>query len=363
MAVARARFDGTTLTDLLEIFVARLRPPPRRHDWRSGSTARCTSLRPLMTFVPRIPTTTGGKILRLKDDGSMPPDNPFVKRTGYLPEIFSLGHRSQVGIAVHPETGAVWSTEHGRQGGDEVNVNSVPARNYGWPILSYGRDYGGPAPHRPPGRMDSSSPLRGGCRPSRSRASRFIRATGSRPGKATPSWAACSAAASRGPAASSELCSTAGEKRSAANRCLTELKKRVRDVRQGPDGLLYVLVEDDAGGPTGGETALLRIQSRLVVTSARPAKPTQMQLRLKGGEDWRRIPTGWPGKTTKQYPLTKNARKARKLLDRDERSKDKCNRERGEEDSPQEYLDGARRQDEGRARKLVRRRVELPRGA
>ena len=84
----------------------------------------------------------GGKVLRLRDDGTVPPDNPFVGKAGFQPEIYSLGHRSPQGLAMHPETGAIWENEHGPLGGDEVNI-ILPGRNYGWPLVTYGTDYDG----------------------------------------------------------------------------------------------------------------------------------------------------------------------------------------------------------------------------
>ena len=84
----------------------------------------------------------GGKVLRLRDDGSVPPDNPFIGKAGYRPEIYSLGHRSPQGLAVHPETGAIWENEHGPLGGDEINI-ILPGRNYGWPLVTFGMDYDG----------------------------------------------------------------------------------------------------------------------------------------------------------------------------------------------------------------------------
>lgn len=83
-----------------------------------------------------------GKIHRVNRDGSIPADNPFVDREGALPSVFSYGHRNPQGLAVHPETGLVWETEHGPMGGDEVNLIR-PGRNYGWPEISYGRHYNG----------------------------------------------------------------------------------------------------------------------------------------------------------------------------------------------------------------------------
>ena len=82
----------------------------------------------------------GGKVLRLKDDGTVPPDNPFVGKEGYKPEIYTYGHRNPQGLAFHPDTGALWENEHGPQGGDELNVIER-GKNYGWPVASYGREY------------------------------------------------------------------------------------------------------------------------------------------------------------------------------------------------------------------------------
>jgi glucose/arabinose dehydrogenase len=87
--------------------------------------------------------TLGGKILRLTEDGKVPPDNPFVGRADARPEIFTYGHRTLLRLAKHPLTGAVWQIENGPNGGDEVNILS-PGANYGWPLISLGRTYGGP---------------------------------------------------------------------------------------------------------------------------------------------------------------------------------------------------------------------------
>ena len=87
-------------------------------------------------------STHMGKVVRINADGSVPADNPFAGRTDALPEIWSLGHRNPQGAALHPETGALWTIEHGAQGGDELNIPQA-GRNYGWPIIAYGEDYGG----------------------------------------------------------------------------------------------------------------------------------------------------------------------------------------------------------------------------
>jgi glucose/arabinose dehydrogenase len=84
--------------------------------------------------------THHGKVVRVTDNGGVPPDNPFVGRAGALPEIWSYGHRNLQGAALHPTTGALWVHEHGPQGGDELNV-AVAGKNYGWPVITYGRQY------------------------------------------------------------------------------------------------------------------------------------------------------------------------------------------------------------------------------
>ena len=81
-------------------------------------------------------------MLRLNDDGTAPDDNPFIGREGYLPEIYSLGHRNQIGLVFNPANGELWATENGPQGGDEANVIAAGA-NYGWPVASYSRQYSG----------------------------------------------------------------------------------------------------------------------------------------------------------------------------------------------------------------------------
>jgi glucose/arabinose dehydrogenase len=87
-------------------------------------------------------SNTIAKVIRVNPDGSVPDDNPFVGRDGYLPEIFSIGHRNAQGAAINPATGELWTVEHGARGGDEINVPKA-GRNYGWPVISYGRHYSG----------------------------------------------------------------------------------------------------------------------------------------------------------------------------------------------------------------------------
>ena len=259
LAISRGRFDGTSLNDVTEIFTA-TNPTTvassRLAFGLDGSLYVTTTADDIRAQDPR---EYGGKILRLRDDGSVPPDNPFAKRPGYLPEIYSLGHRSQVGVAVHPQTGALWSTEHGRQGGDEVNVIR-PGRNYGWPIVSYGRDYGGARTSPTVWQDGFEQPLIVWV------PSIGITGIAFYTGDRFPAWKGNvfvgglqRGRISRTGRLERIVFNSRGEEIRRES-LLTELRKRVRDVRQGPDGLLYVLVEDDFGGQTGGETALLRLE-------------------------------------------------------------------------------------------------------
>ena len=96
--------------------------------------------------------------MRLRDDGTVPPDNPFAGRAGYKPEIYSMGHRNTLGLIVHPVTGALWNNENGPNGGDEINI-ILPGRNYGWPVASYGRTYEGPRVSEVPWREGIEQPI------------------------------------------------------------------------------------------------------------------------------------------------------------------------------------------------------------
>jgi glucose/arabinose dehydrogenase len=258
LAVSRGRFDGASLLDVEDIFVASptSSAASRLAFGLDGSLFVTTTSDDMRA---QDPGEYGGKVLRLLDDGKVPPDNPFVKRPGYRPEIYSLGHRSQVGLAVHPETGAVWSTEHGRQGGDEVNI-ILPGRNYGWPVVSYGRDYSGAPTASRVWQDGFEGPLVVWV-PS-------IAVTGIAFYTADrfPAWKGnvFVGGMQRGRIARTGrlervVFNSRGEEIRRES-LLTELKKRVRDVRQGADGLLYVLVEDDFNGETGGETAILKIE-------------------------------------------------------------------------------------------------------
>ena len=139
-ALHRGRFDGKALTDGRDLFVADNCNTGNPHFGSKLAFGRDGLL--YMTIGERgdrnraqNTASHGGKILRLKDDGTVPPDNPFVGKAGYKPEIFSYGHRNPQGLAFHPDTGVLWENEHGPQGGDELNIVQA-GKNYGWPVAT-----------------------------------------------------------------------------------------------------------------------------------------------------------------------------------------------------------------------------------
>jgi aldose sugar dehydrogenase len=196
----------------------------------------------------------GGKVLRLNDDGTVPQDNPFVGREGYRPEIYTLGHRTALGIFVHPVSGEVFESEMGPNGGDEINLIKA-GRNYGWPIVSLGRNYPGPWQSK------TNEPSAAGYEvpivywePSIS-VSGFTFYTGD----ALPKW---KGNIFIGGVRYGEIPGTGRVDRIVFNdrmeeirreSLLTDLHQRIRDVKQGPDGLLYVATDEEQG-------AILRIE-------------------------------------------------------------------------------------------------------
>jgi glucose/arabinose dehydrogenase len=267
LAVARARWDGgAALADVTDIFVAA--------DWygstMAGANNRCCGQGPADgSFGARMafgrdgtlyvasgdrnwgeraqdPSSHLGKIVRIRDDGSVPSDNPFVGREGYRPEIYTIGHRNPTGFTMNPATGELWSTEFGPRGGDELNRIEA-GKNYGWILVTNGAHYNG-------------DPV--------------VRGANSVPGMVDPVlfWAPSINPGNISFVTSDKLPGWRGDLLMAAmsrslvridfddagkvvgqERLLTDLGQRLRDVRQGPDGLVYVLTDETAG-------ALLRIE-------------------------------------------------------------------------------------------------------
>ena len=193
-----------------------------------------------------------GKVLRLNDDGSAPPDNPFAGRPGYRPEIYAVGVRNAMGIVLHPDTGEIWTTENGPQGGDELNIIR-PGRNYGWPVISYGRSYGGELTGD--SGPISEQPFAAGMEQPLLFWSPSIALSGMAfyTGDRFPEW---KGSLFVGALVGEQLQRIVLNERGLPIRrdsMLTELNQRIREVRQGPDGLLYLLTDEDAG-------ALLRLE-------------------------------------------------------------------------------------------------------
>lgn len=159
ITVLRARFDGTRLDGVEEIFAGEERPggSGSRLAFAGPDTLYVTTGAPFDDAAQRLDNVYG-KVLRLTADGKPHPGNPFAGRAGARAEIFTLGHRDQLGLAVHPLTGVVLSAEHGPNGGDEVNL-LVPGRNYGWPEYSFGRTYEGARHSERPLGPDTEQPL------------------------------------------------------------------------------------------------------------------------------------------------------------------------------------------------------------
>jgi glucose/arabinose dehydrogenase len=254
--LARARLEGAALADFREIFMA---------DWlpenANGYNSRIAFGRDGMLYVTngasnsdssQDPNSHRGKVMRLRDDGTVPPDNPFAGRKGYKPEIYSMGHRNSLGLIVHPITGELWNNENGPNGGDEINI-ILPGRNYGWPVASYGRTYEGPRVSDVPWREGIEQPLVFWV-PSIAVSGMAVY-TGDR----FPNW---KNNVFVGSMRMGEIPGTGHLERIVFNdkmeelrreTMLTELRQRIRDVREGPDGLLYLLTDEDPG-------ALLRIE-------------------------------------------------------------------------------------------------------
>jgi aldose sugar dehydrogenase len=180
-----------------------------------------------------------GVTVRLHDDGRVPSDNPFAGREGARPEIWSYGHRNAQGMAIHPETGDVWQNEHGPQGGDELNL-ILPGRNYGWPVIGYGVNYkSGARIHEATHREDMEQPAHVWV-PSIA-ASGLMIYTGDR----FPEWRGNLFV---GGLAGEQLARLTLDGRRVVNEeTLVQRQGRIRDVRQGPDGLIYLAIDNRDG--------------------------------------------------------------------------------------------------------------------
>ena len=259
-ALARGRLEGNSLVDVKELFQSEAH-------WKDAAAASRVVFGADGTLFMSVGGATvfgqsdkhaqdgsfyTGKIIRLRDDGSVPADNPFVGRAGYKPEIYSLGHRNVLGLFVHPETGELWENENGPLGGDEVNIIRA-GKNYGWPLVTYGRQYSGP-------RVSDKTQMEGMEEPlvfwvPSIAPSGLTIYSGSR----FPSWKGNVFVGSMrvgeitGTGHLQRIVVTSRGEALRREMLLQDLKQRVRDVRQSPDGFLYVLTEED-------NAALIRLE-------------------------------------------------------------------------------------------------------
>ena len=252
--LARARLKGNTLDDFRVLF--RMQPASRGGRHFGGRIVFAGDGTVFLTLGDRGSEERAqrakdhaGSVIRLHDDGRIPADNPFVSHASHLPESFSRGNRNIQGAALHPLTGELWTHEHGPQGGDEVNIIR-PGRNYGWPTITYGVNYVTGTPigegYRKPGLEQPLHVWVPSIAPS---GLTFYN------GPHFPAWkGSLFLGALRGQAlVRLEL---NGNKVVREERLLAGQVGRVRDVRQGPDGYLYLLTDSSNG-------ALLRIEPKL----------------------------------------------------------------------------------------------------
>ncbi len=248
LAVARGVWNGRALTDVRDVFVA-----PKGTSGNSRLLFGPDGMLYVSTYgaeagdAPQDPNSDTGKVLRLHDDGTVPDDNPFVGKPGYRPEIYTLGHRSPLGLAVRPGSNEIWEVEMGPNGGDELNVLHAGA-NYGWPRISLGRAYPGPWQSKHFQEDGYEDPVVYWT-PSIS-TSGLAFYTGDK----LPKW---KGDAFVGGMRYGEIPGTGQLQRILFNEQMQELRRepllldmrqRIRDVRQGPDGMLYLLTDDAKDG-------------------------------------------------------------------------------------------------------------------
>lgn len=256
ITLARARWTGSALADAQDLFSAIPSGNASRmifgHDGMIYMTVGVGD--PPAAQRAQDPNDLAGKVLRLRDDGTVPPDNPFVGRPGYRPEIYTLGHRNPLGLAVQPDTGAIWECENGPNGGDEINVLEA-GKNYGWPVVSFGRFYLGPRVTNKPWQEGMEQPLVFWVPAIAISGMTFYT------GDKFPAW---KNNVFVGGMRQGEVPRSGHLERIDFNDkweelhregMLRDLQQRIRDVRQGPDGLLYLLTAENDG-------ALMRIEPR-----------------------------------------------------------------------------------------------------
>jgi glucose/arabinose dehydrogenase len=245
-AVARARLDGDRLADVNVIFRQAPKFASNAHFGSRLVFARDGRL--FVTLGDRFSRRDDaqllgnhhGKIVRIESDGRVPSDNPFVGRAGALPEIWSYGHRNVQGAALHPASGELWIDEHGPQGGDELDI-ALPGKNYGWPMITYGAEYGS-------GAKIGEGTAKAGIEPPLTHWVPSIATSGLAflTSDRYPGWKGSVFIGALRAQLLVRL-ELDGRKVVREERLLQDFGERIRDVRQGPDGWLYLLTDSTNG--------------------------------------------------------------------------------------------------------------------
>ncbi len=180
-----------------------------------------------------------GKVIRIRPDGSVPPDNPFVGKAGAKPEIWSYGHRNSQGAAINPATGKFWMHEHGPRGGDEINIPEA-GKNYGWPVIGYGIDYSGARIHEATSKPGMEQPVKYWVPSIAPSGMAFY------DGRLIPAWKGNLFVGALAGQMLVRL-EVDGDRVGREERLLQNLGERIRDVREGPDGALYLATDNRNG--------------------------------------------------------------------------------------------------------------------
>ena len=259
LAIGRGRFSGRTLEGFEEIFVAEawetsgniggriLFGPENSLYITVGDRDRLCCIPeddPSLRLKAQDLDNHIGKTLRIRDDGGVPDDNPFVGRDDALPEIFTYGHRNGYGLSFHPETGELWQAEIGPMGGDEVNI-LIAGHNYGWPLVSTGRNYTGSLVSEEPWARPGMDNPRIHWVPAISPSS-ILFYTGDK----FPQWQGNLFVGALTTRQLQRIAFNQPSQAEPRRAILSELNVRVRDVAQSPDGYIYVATESSFGGPT-----------------------------------------------------------------------------------------------------------------
>jgi glucose/arabinose dehydrogenase len=268
LAIARARYEAGKLTDVKEILVTnawesplgtyggRMVFGPDGMLYISVGDRDGTTSNDISSARPQVQNLSShiGKILRVRDDGSIPPDNPFVKDPKARGEIYTYGHRNVYGMAWDPKTGKMWTSEFGPFGGDEINLE-LPGHNYGWPLVSLGRNYSGHLVSDQPWHRDGMDDPTFFWNPTFNPENMFFYT-----GDKFPRLKGRLIVAGAGSKKIAQMTVRDDGFIAQGDTMLHELNVRFRDIRQGPDGYIYVLTEGRLRGPKDTDGMLLRLE-------------------------------------------------------------------------------------------------------